>query len=1180
MKSLTRFAGALPFFIAVFLNAFVDLGHKIVIQNTIFKLYDEQWQVVLTAILNGLILLPFIMLFVPAGRLSDRYCRVSVMRASAWLAVGLCAGICLSYYMGWFWLAFGFTFLLAVQSCFYSPAKMGFIKDLFGKARLGEANGVVSSLAIIAILSGTFIFSVFFETLYQPSAQSEQAVLQLIAPIGWLLLITAVVELWMCYRLPKAPTASANHAQTKDALDSGRSEGSLIETASVEADTVKTASVNSSSLAPLLRNRHIRLSAIGLAIFWAIGQVMVAAFPAFFKTQTGIDNTIALQGVLACSGLGIALGAWVAGRMSRDHIELGILPFGALGIALGLMVLPSLDSVSMAALCFFIVGFSGGLFIVPLNALIQFQARDAELGKTLAANNWLQNVAMLSFLIMTAMFAYLDISSKTLLQLIAWVAVIGFAYTLYQLPQSFLRVLLGLVLRRRYKIAVQGVKNIPAEGGALLLGNHVSWIDWAVIQLAVPRPVRFVMIRDIYQRWYLRWFFDLVGCIPIEQGAGSRQAMVRVKEALNQGDLVCLFPEGAISRTGHLGEFRRGYEKICKDIAPDIPIIPFYLHGLWGTLWSRATAQLKQKNRQIGARKLIVALGKPIANSTKHDALKQIVTELSVYSWQKQSHQSESLGRQWVYAAKQQALGHLMSDSNGTAFSSKGALAASSTLACHLRQRLKQQRHVAVALPASTGSALINMALLQLGKTLVNLNFTAGEAALTSALKQADIKTVISSRKLAKKLLLKGIDLAALFASCELIYLEDEAEKISLWHKVKSAFISYVLPCFIAAPLLSCRQSGDDTACILFSSGSEGAPKGVCLSHKNIAANIKQTTEVLNPQENDVMLGNLPPFHAFGLTVTQLLPLLQGIAVVFHPDPTDALNCARLIARNQITVLFGTSTFLRFYNRNRKVDPLMLESLRCVVSGAEKLNQEVKLQFEAKFNKTILEGYGTTETTPVAAVNLPNKLGLQDLKVQLGNKPGSVGMPLPGSCVRIVDPDTYAPLPTGEQGMILIGGVQVMQGYLNQPEKTAQVLREEDGLRWYITGDKGYVDSDSFLYVVDRYSRFAKVAGEMVGLTQVEQALRTLAVERQLWQTPDEAEILVVNVPDDKKGERLVLLATSDVTQLLNAELFSQQGLSNLAMPSRQVLVEAIPKLASGKNDFAQAKRVALSEEA
>lgn len=351
------------------------------------------------------------------------------------------------------------------------------------------------------------------------------------------------------------------------------------------------------------------------------------------------------------------------------------------------------------------------------------------------------------------------------------------------------------------------------------------------------------------------------------------------------------------------------------------------------------------------------------------------------------------------------------------------------------------------------------------------------------------------------------------------------------------------------------------------------------LSHKNIQSNVAQTLHVLNPVDHDVVLGNLPLFHAFGLTVTQFLPLLHDIPVVFHVDPTDALGNAKLVTKFQASIMFGTSTFFRLYAKNRKVHPLMLSSLRIVVSGAEKLNAQVKQSFAAKFSKEIYEGYGATEATPVVSVNLPDQISADDYKVQVGQRDDSVGLPLPGTTIKIVDPQSFEPLPIGEAGMILIGGVQLMKSYLKDEVKTAEVLKEIDGQRWYVTGDKGKLDEDGFLYIIDRYSRFAKVGGEMISLGQVETAIYDLYAESELaTRSGDEQdlELALVSLPDEKRGEKLVLLSNISIEELLGTQNFQSKGLSNLALPSKVYKVEDVPKLGTGKVDFKSSKQLAL----
>jgi len=305
------------------------------------------------------------------------------------------------------------------------------------------------------------------------------------------------------------------------------------------------------------------------------------------------------------------------------------------------------------------------------------------------------------------------------------------------------------------------------------------------------------------------------------------------------------------------------------------------------------------------------------------------------------------------------------------------------------------------------------------------------------------------------------------------------------------------------------------------------------------------------------------------LTATMFLPLIEGMPMICHADPTDAVGVCQAAAKYRATLLFGTSTFFRLYTRSNKVHPLMLESCRLVVAGAEKLLPEVRAAFEQKFNKRLLEGYGATETTPVASCNLPDVLDTHYWTVQLGGKLGTVGMPLPGTSFKIVDPASFEELPSGEAGMILIGGLQVMQGYLNNPEKTEEVIKEIDGTRWYVTGDKGWVDDDGFLTIVDRYSRFAKLGGEMVGLGRVESYAKEALGGGDIV-------VIAVNVPDDKKGEKIVLLCDDDVNLKDLKKGMTQAGASPLEIPSQVFTLQEMPLLGSGKTDFSKAKQVAI----
>lgn len=1149
MSKLLKVVGALPFLIAVFLNTVVDLGHKIVIQNTLFKVYDDSYQVYLTALVNALILLPFILMFSTAGFISDKYPKNKVMKVSAWAAVGLTIAITVCYAMGWFWVSFAMTFLLAVQSAIYSPAKLGYIKSLFGKEKLAEANGLVQVVAISGILIGTLVFSVLFEAWFPTGTTDKSVILSTLVPVGFILVATSVFELVMMYRLPQLEEVKTDQTFDFKSLRSG--------------------SMTLANLKFALSNKVIFLSVIGLTVFWSIGQVMLAAFPAFLKSETGETNTIVIQAILAMSGIGIAIGSSIAARMSKNYIETGLVPIGAAGVALGLFILPTLSSQVLMGLDFMFIGIMGGMFIVPLNALIQYHAKENNLGRVLAANNLVQNIGMLFFLLVTVAFAKAEIASAQLLLLISVVAVAGFGFTVYQIPQSLVRFILSYLMNIKYKVAVEGMKNIPSSGGVLLLGNHVSWIDWAIVQLASPRPVRFVMIRNIYERWYLKWFFQLFGSIPIEAGPRSGKALDKIAELLNEGEVVCLFPEGTISRTGHLGEFKHGYKRAAAAANSDVVIVPFYLQGLWGSQFSRSSENLKNTSKQGLRRQLLVSFGTPLNKDTTTDVLKRRVFDLSISAWKSYSASLQTIPSAWIDRVKSVGGDMALADTMGDPLSARKAFTASAAFSRQIRN-ISSEQNIGLLLPTSSGGVIANMAGLLAGKTLVNLNYTSSTQALSSALEQAEIKTVYTSTRFIKKLKQRGIDLTPVLENANVVYLEELKKNISKLEMLSTLATTILLPSW-ALKRLFCRNNNPKaTAAILFSSGSEGAPKGIELSHENIMANLKQVAELLNAKEDDVIMASLPLFHAFGLTATQFLPLIEGIPMVCHADPTDGFGVAKAVAQYRATVMFGTSTFLRLYSRDRKIKPLMFDSLRLVVAGAEKLSPDVREAFKMKFSKDVYEGYGATETAPVASVNLPDVLDLRYWNVQVGGKRGTVGMPLPGTSFKIVDPVTMEELPAQEDGMILIGGPQVMQGYLNDPEKTSKVIQEIDGVRWYISGDKGHLDEDGFLVIVDRYSRFAKLGGEMISLTEVETTVCDSLSDEDI-------DVIAMNVPDDKKGEKVILLTDGELVLKDLRQAMLDRNVNPLLIPAKVVQVDVLPKLGSGKTDFVKAKALALS---
>jgi acyl-[acyl-carrier-protein]-phospholipid O-acyltransferase/long-chain-fatty-acid--[acyl-carrier-protein] ligase len=1142
MKNLFSIGGFTAYIFIVFLNSMTDLGHKIILQNTILKAYEGSELIILTAIVNALILLPFILLFLPAGYLSDKYPKAQIVKYASLFAVGITTLILLAYVMGWFWFAFALTFVLAAQSAVYGPAKYGLIKEMVGKKRLTAANSMVQSVTIVAILAGGIIYSIFFEALFVEGLKESGEILQSIYPLGFALIIASIVEFLFAIQLTKHVSRPRSHIKYLK----------------------KDFSLNElfSQVKSLTHSSEVWLSIIGLSIFWAIAQLVAAVFGPHLKSTLGVENTIVINGLLALIGVGIIVGAWLVSHMSKRFIEVGFIALGALGIGVSLLFIPTLESLSAIGSILFLYGVFAGFFVVPLNTIIQLLTPQKRLGKVLAGNNFMQYIFMFSFLVLTTLFAYLGLSSTSLLYFVGVIALLGFAFTFKHLFHEMTQLLVRFAFGLFYRVDVAGLENFKMQKGVLLLGNHISFLDWAFLQIAMPRPIRFVIDRHYYNLWYFKPVLKFFGAIPISS-RGGKNALKAVEEALNNGDIVVLFPEGTLSRNGQFNKFQKGFEVPAAN-AQNSVIIPFYLRGLWEGKFSHAEDKIKAK----GLHDIAVDFGKPMPISSSASEVKEAVMKLSTFSWHRYIARANSIPKIWIKEAKKVGSKLSIADSTGVELSGYKFMTAVLLMRKKFKKLFREEQNIGLIVPTSAGGSIANMATLTLGRTIVNLNYSSGTASLKHAIELAEIKQIVTSTQFMTKLKAKGFDLEEALEGVELIYLEEVKKTISKFEQLSTFFQAKFLPSFLLSWFYVKSVPTTDTAAILFSSGSEGTPKGIELSHQNIVGNIKQFINVINPNQKDVMLGTLPIFHSFGITVTTFAPLLESIPVVCHPDPTDGLGIAKMAHKYNATLLFATATFYRLYARNKKIHPKMFENIRMAIAGAEKLPKEVTKLFKERFGKEIWEGYGATETAPAASCNVHDAIAPESYQVQVGVKEGTIGLPLPGTAMMIVDPETNEPLSRGEDGMILIGGVQVMKGYLKAEEKTSEVIKEIEGIRWYVSGDKGRIDEDGFVTIVDRYSRFAKIGGEMVSLGLVEGEIGKVVDE--------ESQIGITAIPDAKKGEKIVLLleGSQDLDEL--KEAIKALDMNPLFVPSSYYKVDEVPKLGTGKADFKGIKKMAM----
>ena len=707
-----------------------------------------------------------------------------------------------------------------------------------------------------------------------------------------------------------------------------------------------------------------------------------------------------------------------------------------------------------------------------------------------------------------------------------------------------------------YRVRVLPSPQLP-EGGCLLLPNHVTWVDSLLLQLATSRRIRFLADESHYHnRWLAPWLV-LFGAIPVSPTRAKTGIRLAVS-ALRNGEVVCLFPEGTLTRTGALIRLQRGFALIAQEAG--VPCVPVWMDGTWGSVFSFSERRYFFKRPRAFPYPVRVAFGEPLfPESASPERLRECLWDLSARCYQERPFLKGHLGRAAIRGLRRDLGSTVVSDGmDGTELTAGNLLAASLALASLLRARCPEER-IAVVLPPGKGATVANLAVVLAGKVPVNLNFTAGRSALVAACRIASVRSVLTADAFVarlpdfpwpeNRLLLEQL-------------LPSIKRRIVFWRLLSAFLPAEWIACLAKVPACGDRSE----AVLLFTSGSAGDPKGVVLSHRNLLGNVAQFSSMLGLRRGDAILACLPVFHSFGSTVNLWFPLIEGLRMVTYPSPLDIPKNAELVERHCVKLVCSTPTFLRGYLR--KADPKQLASVELLVTGAEKLPMDLADAFEARFGIPVLQGYGLTETSPVVSVNLPDPPPVDAASSpQPSSRRGSVGMLAPGLSARIRDPETAAPLPLDATGMLWLKGVNIFEGYLDDPIRTALVLQEG----WFATGDLARFDEDGFLYIEGRLSRFSKIGGEMVPHETVEAAVR-----RCLGIEGEDLSVTVTGVPDEAKGEALVLLSSRELEFAQLRKGLAAAGIPNLWIPRQWVRCPEIPQLASGKLDLRRIQQLAL----
>lgn len=723
----------------------------------------------------------------------------------------------------------------------------------------------------------------------------------------------------------------------------------------------------------------------------------------------------------------------------------------------------------------------------------------------------------------------------------------------------FWRKIAHILVRLFYSVKVKNIEKIPSVGGGLIVANHLSFIDVLFLAFAVKRRVRFVTSWKIY---YLKWLHPIckaAGAFPLSPKDPPKrmlQTLENIRQAIKEGWLVCMFPEGDLSRTGNTLKFNRGIEFIMKGLAE--PIIPAYLDRTWGSMWGYDGGKYFLKKPRRFRHPVTVVFGDPMSSDTKAFDVRGKVLELGVDAFGERLKELKTLPEMFFDQVRKKPFLKCMADTIiEKQFNRMETFIGAWALSRVLLKKIKKEEIVGVFLPTSIGGSLVNMALSILNKVVVNLNYTTSKESLASAVDQTQMKYCITSRKF--------LDKVQTAPPCEPLFLEDLVLLINPMEKIFGFFLVLVMPYFLAHRIIFGSwksRNNQSLATIVFTSGSTGLPKGVMLSHANIIANIEGIKQALHILPSDSMMGILPFFHSFGFTAVLWLPMITHVSVVYHPNPLDAQMIGELVRKHQLTFLLATPTFLSAYTKRCQTEDF--KSIRFTVIGAEKLKKTTAEAFEKKFGFMPLEGYGCTELSPIVSLNFPDYQA-EDM-VQKANKFGTIGNPLPGIAVRVVHPDTGEILAPYTEGMLMVKGQNVMKGYWKQPEKTQEVLQNG----WYKTGDIAFLDRDGFVTITDRLNRFSKIGGEMVPHVRIEEAIQHVLKE-------NEQRCWVVGVSDEKKGEKLVVLYTGELDKTAICLGLKIQGLPNLWIPQQDSFyqIEAVPVLGSGKLDLAGLKKIA-----
>ena len=1127
----------LPLFATQFLGALNDNIFKnamvVLIAWRLASAAGMNAQIMVT-VAAGVLILPFFLFSATAGLFADKHNKAGLIRYIKFAEIIIMSVGAVGFYLGSVPMLMVVLFLMGTQSTFFGPIKYGILPDQLKEDELMGGNALVSAGTFLAILAGTILANEVVLTEHGTAVIS--AIVIGVAALGW----------FSSFFIPATQPAQPD----------------LKVSYNLFTETWKI-------LTHAAGQRDVFLCILGISWFWLVGATFLAQFPTFTKDFLGASERV-LTILITTFSIGIAVGSLLCNRLLKGEVHATFVPLGALGMTIFTVDLffatntphPGAGEELITAGAFlgtfagwrvvvdlFLVAVSGGVYIVPLYAILQQRSDVRHRARNIASNNVMNALFMVISAVGTVAMLEMGFSIP---QVFLTMAVLNAAVGVYitkLLPGAMVKALIAWLLDLFYRVEVQDLENYHKAGDrVLIVANHQSYLDAPLIAAYVPDRLTFAINTHVAKQRMIRFFLSLAETFAIDptNPFSMRALVAHVKENRR----LVIFPEGRITVTGSLMKVYEGPGMIADKA--DATVLPVRIEGAQYTPFSR----LKGKVRTRWFPKITVRFMPPVklnvpeeikgrkrrhyAGNMLYDIMSNMVFESSKY---RTTLFTSLLDARRVHGGK-----HIVFDDiQRQPVDYNKLIAGSFILGKKLIRDTEPGECVGVLLPNMVATAVTFFGLQAFHRVPAMLNFSTGARNVVLACETARIKVVYSSRRFVASAKLDEMVAGIEAAGVKVAYLEDLRESISVFDKLLGLARSKMAGIYYH---FANKEHDPDAPCvILFTSGTEGAPKGVALSHTNVQANRYQVSSRIDFGPSDIVLNALPMFHSFGLTCGTLLPVLSGLRTFLYPSPLHYRIVPELAYDTNATIMFGTDTFLSGYARY--AHPYDFYCMRYVFAGAEKVKDETRRIWSERFGLRVFEGYGATETAPALTMNTP-----------MHNRPGAVGRLLPGIEHRLESMPGI-----DEGGRLMVAGPNIMVGYLRN-EKPGVLEPPEEG--WYDTGDIVSIDDEGYVHIKGRAKRFAKIGGEMVSLSAVEGYVSAL------WPDHNHA---VVNLPDARKGERLVLVTEFQDAQRDALMAYAREnGIGELSIPRTIVKVARVPLLGTGKLDYVSITR--LAEEA